>query len=121
MRVDPRLVMNRAVVIVVPKAPFVDWINSVDSEPGKELTLEQAGEEADAFLIPVSATDPEVTARRWLQKHWQIIFEQMLEDWYVDEDVWPRSRTLKMFKEWCEIRMHSMVLDCTDEPIDYDA
>jgi hypothetical protein len=45
----------------------------------------------------------------------------MLEDWYVDGNLWPRNRTLKMFKEWCEIRVHSMVLDCGNKPIDYEA
>ncbi|SIT43601.1 conserved hypothetical protein [Paraburkholderia ribeironis] len=118
---DPRLVMNRVVAIVVPKAPFVDWINGVDSAPGMALTLEQVGEDTNAFLVPASDAYPEVTAGHWLQKHWQTIFERMLADWCVDEHLWPRSRTPKMFKAWCEIRMHSIVLDCADEPIDYVA
>lgn len=118
---DPRIIGNRAVAVVIPKAPFVDWINSVDPEPGMALTLEQVGEDANVFLAPVSGADPQAAAMRWIQKHWQIIFECMLEDWYIDEHLWPRGRTLKMFKQWCEVRIHAMVLDCTAEPIDYDA
>ncbi|AOI68720.1 hypothetical protein C5615_38950 [Burkholderia cepacia] len=120
MPVEPRFIANRVVAIVVPKAPFVTWINSVDSAPGMALTLEQASENANAFLVPASGSDPDAAAKRWLQKHWQVIFERMLEDWYVDERLWPQGRTLKLFKEWCEIRMHSIVLDCAEAPISYE-
>ena len=27
----------------------------------------------------------------------------MLMDWSTDEDLWPKTRTLKMFREWFEI------------------
>ncbi|MCG1039368.1 hypothetical protein SAMN04487769_1494 [Burkholderia sp. b14] len=120
MPVEPRLVANRVVAIATPKAAFVTWINSVDSAAGMALTLAQASENANAFLVPAAGNDPEAAVKRWLHKHWQVIFERMLEDWYVDECLWPQARTLKMFKEWCEIRMHSIVLDCAEVPIAYD-
>jgi hypothetical protein len=44
----------------------------------------------------------------------------MLDDWYTDPALWPHSRTVKMFREWCEIRIHSIVLDCGDTPIEYE-
>ncbi|KUY56375.1 MULTISPECIES: hypothetical protein [unclassified Burkholderia] len=84
------------------------------------LTLAQASENANAFLVPSSGNDPDAADKRWLQKHWQVIFERTLEDRYVDERLWPQGRTLKLFKEWREIRMHSIVLDCADAPILYE-
>jgi hypothetical protein len=35
------------------------------------------------------------------------------------ESLWLRSRTRKMFQEWCELRTHWVVLDCSDEPLEY--
>lgn len=120
MPVEPRLIANLVIAIVVPKVPFVAWINSDDSAPDMALTLAQASENANAFLVPSSGNDPDAAAKRWLQKHWQVIFERMLEDRYVDERLWPQDRTLKLFKEWREIRMHSIALDCADAPILYE-
>lgn len=33
---------------------------------------------------------------------------------------WARNRTVKMFREWCEVRIHSTVLDCAVTPLEYD-
>lgn len=44
----------------------------------------------------------------------------MLEDWYADPALWPSKRTIKMFREWCEIRIPAIVVDCGDTPIEYE-
>jgi hypothetical protein len=64
--------------------------------------------------------DQDQPGKRWIQRSWKVLFEQMLEDWYTDPALWPRNRTIKMFREWCEIRIHSIVLDCGDTPIEYE-
>ena len=43
-----------------------------------------------------------------------ILFEQELEEWYVDEMLWPENRNRKMFNEWIEIECHSIILDTVD-------
>ncbi len=58
MPLTPLLVTNRAVAVVLPKAPFVEWINRVDPEPGTPITFEEACEEPNTFLILCDIEDP---------------------------------------------------------------
>ncbi|WP_028215462.1 hypothetical protein [Paraburkholderia mimosarum] len=122
MPLEPLFVSNRVVAIIVPKAPFVAWINAADPVPANPtVTLADAPEEPSAFLIPTNESDDQdQPGKRWIQRSWKALFEQMLADWYTDPALWPRNRTIKMFREWCEIRIHSIVLDCGDTPIEYE-
>jgi hypothetical protein len=83
------------------------------------VTLDEAREDPNAFLIPVARDEFDTPGERWLWRNWATIFERMLRDRYEDESTWPRSRTRKMFGEWCEMRTHSVVLDCRDDPLEY--
>ena len=122
MPLEPLYVTNRVVAIILPKAPFVDWIKAADPVPSNAtITFEDAREEPSAFLIPTDdADDPDQPGKRWIQRNWKAVFEQLLGDWYVDPDLWPHNRTLKMFRDWCEVRIHTVVLDYADTPIEYD-
>jgi hypothetical protein len=105
MQMEPLHITKRVVAIVVPRAPFVEWINAADPSPtNTKITLD----------------DPHHPGKRWIQRNWKAVFEQMLDEWYVDPDLWPRKRTSKMFREWCEVSIHSTVLDCAITPLKYE-
>ncbi|MFP3708563.1 hypothetical protein SB783_31575 [Paraburkholderia sp. SIMBA_009] len=71
------------------------------------VTLTDAQEDPSVFLIPTNGTeDPDQPGKRWIQRNWKALFEQMLEDWYTDPALWLRNRTIKMFREGCDIRIH---------------
>jgi hypothetical protein len=111
--------LNRSVLIVRPKQPFVDWINTADPEPDDDphvFTLTEVNEDATAFLVEVEDEDE---LEKWLKKNWQPLFEEQLEGWYVDPELWPQARTLKMFREWCDFQLHTVVLDTGSTPL-YD-
>ncbi|MGF6980282.1 hypothetical protein QFZ94_008799 [Paraburkholderia sp. JPY465] len=97
MPLEPLYVTNRVVAIILPKAPFVDWIKAADPVPSNAIiTFEDAREEPSASLIPTDdADDPDQPGKRWIQRNWKAVFEQLLGDWYVDPDLWPRNRTLR--------------------------
>ncbi|MFT4505077.1 hypothetical protein [Caballeronia sp. 15711] len=122
MQLEPLHVTNRVVAVVAPTAPFVEWINAADpSPPDVKIALGVARDDPTAFLIPTDNTDDPInTGNRWIQRNWKVIFEHMLEEWYVDADLWPRNRTIKMFRERCEVSIHSTVLDCANKPIEYE-
>lgn len=46
------------------------------------------------------------------------IFEMELSGWSIDENLWPKKRTFKIFREWFEIELHSMVFDSGDDEIE---
>jgi hypothetical protein len=43
-----------------------------------------------------------------------------LSGWSIDENLWPKKRTFKIFREWFEIEPHSMVFDSGDDEIEID-
>jgi len=105
-------ITNRAVIIVRPKAPFVDWIRSADDE-SKHITSEEIAAEPNVYLVD----DYEMDGQRdqLLAEYYKEIFEEELNSWITDESVWPKKRDLKTFKEWFHVDFHSVVFDLSDE------
>jgi len=107
--------LNRDLIVVRLKQPFVDWVNEADPYPdGSSMTLDEVNKDISAFLIHDSASQD---VERWLKEYYLLLFEAILEEWYVDEALWPRDRSLALFKRWCDVEIHSMVFDLVDEPI----
>lgn len=109
--------INRSVYIVRYKQPFVDWINRVDPNPEHAVTLQDANEDSTAYLV---AVEEERDFRKWLELNQDIIFEELLNDWYTDSSLWPQDRSLTMLEEWCSFEFHSLVLDTGGPPIHDD-
>jgi hypothetical protein len=107
--------LNREVLIVRLKQPFVDWINEADPYPdGSSKILDEVNEDVSTFLIPDNASED---LEGWLKEYYLLLFEAILEEWYVDEILWPQDRTFALFKAWCDVEAHSMVFDLVDGPL----
>ncbi len=108
------LEINRSLVVVKPKEPFLKWAQSLE-EPDSEWTLEEFAEDASAYLIP-ELWEPG-DEREMLKLIYEALFVEQLRDWYTDEASWPQERSLEMFLEWFEVEFHSLVFDLVGEPI----
>lgn len=97
--------VNRGVLIVRPKQPYLDWAAGLDDS---NLVPDAHGERT-VYLIPEFESDDE--AAEILADLYAEIFERELDDWYTDESVWPQDRTLAMFNQWFDIEFHSVVED----------
>jgi hypothetical protein len=108
--------LNRGVVIVRPKQPYLDWAAGLDdSKLVPDPTAEQT-----VYLIPSYGDDEE--AWEILERVHPTIFENELYGWHTDEEAWPKDRDVAMFKAWFEIELHSVVEDlCDYEIVDEDA
>ena len=110
--------LNRDLIIVRLKQPFVDWVNEADPySDGSRLTLDEANEDVSTFLIHDDASED---MEGWLEEYFPLLFDAILEEWYVDESLWPRDRSLALFKRWCDVEVHSMVFDLVDGPLEDD-
>lgn len=107
--------INRSVVIVVAKQPFIDWVNATLSD---NVTLEEANTGSPAFLIEDFESDEDL--HQAVYDEWAVYFETWLESWVPDANQWPKHRTLDMFKEWFDIALHPMVFDRLDEPVTHE-
>jgi len=107
--------LNRDLIIVRLKQPFVDWVNEADPYPDcSRMTLEEVNEDLPAFLIHDSACED---IEDWLKQCYRQLFEDILEHWYVDDTLWPQDITLDLFNAWCEVEVHGMIFDLVDEPL----
>ena len=54
------------------------------------------------YLVEVEDQDE---LSQWLAQNHQALFEEELNGWYTDSALWPRSRSLKMLREWCSFEL----------------
>jgi len=113
--------VNRAALLITPKQPYADWANQLPDRSEGEIaqlhTPESMSDEPAVYLIP---EPPAHDNYKYVNKNWAELFEMQLEGWYLDPDAWPTNRTKKMFDEWFDIKVSSLVLDLGDGPIERD-
>lgn len=98
--------INRTVVTITPKQPYIEWANSFDDD-GPELDPSEI--HSTALLIPDRYD--EFSYEKFIKQNYTEIFELELEAWMADPDVWPEDRNYKTFKEWFDVRVSDTVLD----------
>ncbi|HEX6044792.1 MAG TPA: hypothetical protein VFZ22_09920 [Pyrinomonadaceae bacterium] len=106
--------IDRSLIILKPKQPFLNWIRTLDDEDN-DLTLEELAEDSTAYLIPELWEDSD--QQELLESHYDVLFEEQLGGWWTDEAAWPKKRDLTMFLDWFDVEFHSLVFDLCDEPI----
>ena len=109
--------INRTAVVIKPKQPFVDWINSIPGD-SSNYTLEQLSEENTTFLVPESNNIE--NSKNYIRNNYRVIFEFELWGWMKKEGVWPKNRNWEMFNKWFDIEINSEVFDLVDEEIEKD-
>lgn len=109
--------INRAAILLKYKPPAVAWINEADpyyDDPN--VTLQDVNSERVVYLI----SDAEAgtgNASAWIKANWRMLFENELEGWYTDPDLWPQKRTLKLFHAWFDVECHTIIEDIVGGPI----
>lgn len=107
--------INRSAVIIKPKQPFIDWLNSIPDD-SISFTLEQILEDNITFLIP-EYDNPE-DSRNYVKKMNSQIFEWELWGWIVTKELWPKNRNWEMFQEWFSFEINSEIFDLVDGDIE---
>lgn len=100
--------INRTLLIVIPKKPYLDWV--------KSFNIEIDAGEYSAYLIPEKYDD--YNYKDYLEKHFLDIFESELYGILKDPDFYPEKRDYKTFDKWFEINVCDTVFDLSNEPIE---
>jgi hypothetical protein len=116
MTPDEATWLNRSAIIVTPKAPYVAWANSFADGPRFDADHDEEG--PPVFLGPDMDTNAEVG--EFVDEHFDLFFEHWLDAWCTDPALWPKGRTLKMFHEWFDVRISSMVIDTVRAPLELE-
>lgn len=106
--------LNRGVLIVRPKQPYLDWAAGLDDSG----LLPDPRDEKTIYLIPSFESDEQ--AWKIVEEVYSEVFENELYGRHTNETAWPQNRDFKMFKEWFEIELHSVVEDLCDYEISDD-
>jgi hypothetical protein len=104
--------INRTVVTISPRQPYINWANSFEDDGPK---LESGEIYSVALLIPDRYD--ETNFEEFIKKNYSMIFEEELAAWMADPDAWPKNRTYKKFKEWFEVNVSDTVIDYGIDPI----
>ena len=105
--------VNRSLLIVRAKKPFLDWLQSLP-DPAN-VTLSEANEDNTVYLLPEFEYAYE--QEKILGHFFDLIFIEQLMGWWQDDRDWPPDRSFEVFTEWFDVEFHSLVLDLVDEPL----
>ena len=110
--------INRAAVLLRFKEPALRWINETDMEgEDHRFTLAEINEERTVYLISDDDADTQERLNRWVKRNFDALFEAELMGWCTDEKLWPKPRTLKLFKEWFAVECHTVIQDTVEEEL----
>ncbi|MGL6071352.1 hypothetical protein [Craterilacuibacter sp.] len=107
--------VDRSVAIIKPRAPFLEWLNSVAGEEMIDLTLDSLRADCTALLLP-EFDEPEQAVAH-IDEMAEQLFRMELASWHEDEAGWPADISLLTFWQWFDVEFHSMVLDGVDADI----
>nr|BFD66495.1 hypothetical protein HAGR004_15170 [Bdellovibrio sp. HAGR004] len=114
--------INRSVLIINLKQPYIEWTKTLpdrtDMEKESPPTVEELNADATSYLIPEMLDDADFET--YIEHSWELLFELQLSGWIMDEKLWPKKRTLKMFNEWFDLKCSSLVVDLWGkDPLEY--
>jgi len=100
--------INKAAITVIPKEPFIKWVQSTDAEAA-EISDESILSYSRVYLVDdsLNGDDPE----KLIKRNFKVIFEEELAGWYTDEEAWPKKMDLRLFKQWFHVKVHEVVVD----------
>jgi hypothetical protein len=107
-------VVERSVVVLKPKQPFLDWINnSLANSTDTLLDLQSIRIDCNSYLMPeVNEIEDGVA---FVDEFFESLFQMELASWSEEESSWPEELTLKMFWEWFDVEISPTLIDLTGE------
>ena len=100
--------INRYAIVIKPQQPFFHWLNAL--YPEDKIT---EVEENNIYLVSDEIDD----VNTWLKKKYDRLFKMELDDWHTNKKEWPQKRTYKMFKQWFNVEVSTMVYDLEKKPV----
>lgn len=107
--------LNRCALSLKPRQPMLDWVRPFAVDGERDTLLQ----ESSLYLIP--CCEDELQARQHLQQVSERIFQNELELWCRDPQLWPQNRSHQLFLEWFCVSFHPLVDDLTADPLDRSA
>ncbi len=101
--------VNRNALIVQPKQALWDWVNDIFPEDPISSEIIGKHDEANVYLIPEMDSIEE--SLQYLKNNYEPILEENLFGWCEDDELWPKNRNWKLFEEYLDYSIQSVVMD----------
>ncbi len=112
-------VVERSIVVLKPKQPFLDWINNnLALNENAILELSDIRIDCNSYMIPEVEEMEDGVA--YVDEIYESLFELELASWSEDQTTWPQELTLKMFWEWFDVEISQTVIDLAGDEEDGD-
>lgn len=107
-------VVERSIVVIKPKQPFLDWINNNLAISNETLLdLSNIRIDCNSYLIPEINEIEDGVA--YVDEVYEALFQLELASWSEDQNLWPQELSLKMFWEWFDIEISPTLIDLTED------
>ena len=104
--------MDASTIVIYPKPPFIDQVNDqLRRDQLPLVTIKNYNDECGARTYLIPDFEELSKAKRWVKKHYLVLFEEELLGWTLDEDDWPEDLSYKMFSQWFDLEFNLMVFD----------
>ncbi len=100
--------IDRYAISLKPQQPFLDWFNSLNPDNQMAET-----NEASIYLVDDGIKDLE----KWLAKKYDRFFVMELTEYHEIKKEWPQKRSYKMFRQWFQINVSTIVYDLEKRPV----
>ena len=107
--------LNRTALLVRPKQPFVDWVNSLEEDASLLLAQGDSINDHNIYLVDEVLDDNHL--ENVLRRIHRFIFESELFGWWTEERDWPKQRGYKTFRAWFNVEYHTMITDLGKKPL----
>lgn len=107
--------LNRIVIFIKPKKPYLEWINKVDPEVKLEL---KPGKLSDGFAYLVHdhfLLDPEYTKEQIVRDNFINILNDLIFMTDIDPDLFPAEFSYDDFKNWFDCFVSITIFDLDED------
>lgn len=110
----PSYTLDRAVIILKKKQPYIDWIRKLP-DPDLETTLEEINSEPSTYLIPSSEDNIGLVA--YLNSVCHEIFAIEMGGWWTEEEDWEKDLSFENFNRWFDYEVSTLPIDLGEHEI----
>jgi hypothetical protein len=98
-------VVNRTLIIIKPKTPYLEWANRTAQS---YETLDELRKSSRAVLVSSNAfRDKE----KYLEENYGRLFELELDAWVSERKLWPKQIDFQVFNQWFDVEFYALVID----------
>lgn len=96
---------KKVAVVIHPRQPYIEWINILDEDHNVCLS------DVPSSVFIVQRKKLSSDTKSIIRRHYKLMFEKQLQNWWEYSNDWPQKRDLKLFHLWFDLEVIEDVCD----------